>query len=42
VLEEAGDGYAVFYDPNESTFGLASSGVIVGSYPDLMSARKGM
>ena len=42
VLKEPDQGYLVFYDPDESCFGLATSGVMVSQCPDLITALEGM
>ena len=42
VLIESENGYHILFDESDAQFGLATSGVVVGWYGDLMSTIDGM
>ena len=42
VLVESEDGYHIVFDEDDCHFGLATSGIVVGWYGDLMTTIEGM
>lgn len=42
VLIESDDGYHIVFDEDDGQFGLATSGIVVGWYGDLMTTIDGM